>query len=152
MPDSLTPRQLQFAALVAEGKPLADAYRRVYRPSATTKSTTIHEEASRVAANRKVAARVAELQAHVAARAHAQHAVSTDALLAECAEAFAIAESKRDANAMAAITRLKAQLTGLLVRERDNARAPLQDVPDEQVEAELARLREERDASTRSIH
>ena len=72
--------------------------------------------------------------------------------LAECARALAIAEAKKDANAMATVTKLKAQLTGLLVKERDNARAPLQDVPDEQVAAELARLREEREASSRQIH
>lgn len=148
MTDSLTTQQQQFAIDVAEGNTLSDAYRRSYGAGMRAKAKTIHEEASRLASHPKVSARIAELRAHTAARALKQHAVTTDSLLAECDEALAFARSKEDAHAVIAATKLKAMLTGNVVKERDNARSPLADVPDDQIALELQRLRQEREAAS----
>tara|TARA_R110000787_G_scaffold42377_24_gene104272 strand:- start:1079 stop:1327 length:249 start_codon:yes stop_codon:yes gene_type:complete len=71
------------------------------------------------------------------------HIVSTDALLEEAQRAYEIALANNDPRGMICATRLKAQLTGLLVKERKNLSAPLDEVPEEQVRAELKRLRGE---------
>ena len=145
-------KEERFAVLVANGRAMAEAYRMVFRVNGEGKEETAYANATRCAGREWVRARIDELRSRALTRANARQDVTTDTLLAECSRALAIAEAKRDANAMATVTKLKAQLTGLLVKERDNARAPLQDVPDEQVAAELARLREEREASSRQIH
>jgi len=62
---TLTPKQEAFAHAVASGKTQADAYRHAF--SATKmKAETVIQSASRLMADRKVAARVAELRKPVA--------------------------------------------------------------------------------------
>lgn len=64
----LTPQQEAFAhALAFDGLTESDAYRKTYHPSPDCRPATIHAEASRVAANPRVASRVAALRAAVAA-------------------------------------------------------------------------------------
>ena len=64
----LTPQQEAFAQEVARGKSLSEAYRACYK-AARMKPETLHESASRLAADRKVAARINELQAASAEKA-----------------------------------------------------------------------------------
>jgi len=62
VPDGrLTPKQAKFAALYVELGVAAEAYRRVYDVSPDSKPETVHENACRLLASSKVAARVDEL-------------------------------------------------------------------------------------------
>ena len=141
--ESLSSKQSAFAEAIAIGATQADAYRLAYSPRPSTSVKSIHESASRIAALPKVRSRVAELQARVMVEATTAHIVSTDALLEEAQRAYEIALANNDPRGMICATRLKAQLTGLLVKERKNLSAPLDEVPEEQVRAELKRLRGE---------
>lgn len=138
---SMTNKQQAFAMAVATGANLTDAYRRAYNTRAV--GTALRVAACRAAKNANVRLAVAGLQAVTFAR----HSVTTDTLLGEAQVALDVAQAKGDASAMVACIRLKAQLCGLIVRERDNVRAPLSDVTDDAVVAELARLRAEREAA-----
>lgn len=64
----LTPKQEAFAQAAATGKTQADAYRTAYS-AGKMKAETVQQVASRLMADRKVAARVAELKAEVAEKA-----------------------------------------------------------------------------------
>jgi phage terminase small subunit len=64
----LTPQQEKFAQEVASGKNLSDAYRAAYKVG-KSKPETVNENASRVMADSKVAARVKGLQAKSAEKA-----------------------------------------------------------------------------------
>lgn len=66
---SLTPKQEAFAQAVASGKSQADAYRAAYNCKPETKPETVQQCASRIMADRKVAARVAEIRAPIVERA-----------------------------------------------------------------------------------
>lgn len=57
----LTPQQERFAQEVAIGKSLTEAYRSSYR-AGKMKAETVHENASRLAADRKVSARIQSIQ------------------------------------------------------------------------------------------
>jgi len=61
----LTPQQENFAQEVVSGETLSDAYRASYRTARMT-AKQIHEEASRLAANPKVATRIRAMQAAAA--------------------------------------------------------------------------------------
>jgi phage terminase small subunit len=65
----LTPQQERFARNVVSGMTQADAYRDAYPKSKAWKATTVHENASRLGANRKVCARIAELAEKVTEKA-----------------------------------------------------------------------------------
>lgn len=58
----LTPKQEAFAQAVASGKSQSDAYRAAYTVRESTKPETVQQQASRLMADRKVAARVEELR------------------------------------------------------------------------------------------
>lgn len=57
----LTPAQERFCQAVVAGKSQSDAYREAYPISRHWKATTLHETASRLAANRKVITRIQTL-------------------------------------------------------------------------------------------
>jgi hypothetical protein len=58
----LTPKQEAFAQAVASGMSQSDAYRAAYKVRDNTKPETVNQQASRIMADRKVAARVEELR------------------------------------------------------------------------------------------
>jgi hypothetical protein len=58
----LTPKQEAFAQAVASGMSQSDAYRAAYKVRESTKPETVNQQASRIMADRKVAARVDELR------------------------------------------------------------------------------------------
>jgi len=63
----MTPKAEAFCLLVAQGSGLTDAYRQTHNP-ATERRQTVYENASRLAAQPAVRARIAELQAQIAER------------------------------------------------------------------------------------
>ena len=58
----LTPKQEAFAQAVASGMSQSDAYRTAYKVRERTKPETVNQQASRIMADRKVAARVDDLR------------------------------------------------------------------------------------------
>ena len=66
---SLTSKQEAFAQAVASGMRQAEAYRTSYDVSPETLNETVWEEASRIANDRKVSARVQLLKDEIAAKA-----------------------------------------------------------------------------------
>lgn len=65
----LTPQMERFAQLVGSGLSQSEAYRQAYPKSQKWKPEIVHQKASALSANRKVAARVAQIQAAAADRA-----------------------------------------------------------------------------------
>lgn len=145
---TLSPKQEIFATALSRGDNQSSAYRIAFKPRASTSAKSVNESACRVASLIKVQSRVAELQCAAREVALVTHRVTTDTLLAEADLAHRIALSKLDPGGMIAATRLKAQLTGLMVRERENAVAPLSGITSEALESEIRRLRAERGAAT----
>lgn len=66
---SLTGKQEAFAQAVASGLTQAEAYRTCYDVSPETLNSTVWEEASRIANDRNVSARIASLKDEIAAKA-----------------------------------------------------------------------------------
>jgi phage terminase small subunit len=62
----LTPKQEAFATGIASGLSQAEAYRQVFSQSHKWKDKTVHEKASRLAADDKVKARIQELRGKAA--------------------------------------------------------------------------------------
>lgn len=65
----LTPKKEKFAQEHASGKNQSDAYRAAYKVREGTKAKTVNESASRLMADPKVVARVAELRKPIAEKA-----------------------------------------------------------------------------------
>ena len=65
----LTPKQEMFAQEVASGKSQADAYRTAYNVKQGTKPDSIHQRASSLMANVKIASRVNEIREPVVKKA-----------------------------------------------------------------------------------
>lgn len=63
----LTPKQERFCQEIVKGKSQSDAYRAAFKPKRST-AKSIHEEASRMMANIKVASRIKDLLAPVVAK------------------------------------------------------------------------------------
>lgn len=133
----LTPKRERFAQLVASGMQQADAYRTAF-DTKKAKDTTVHQEASRLAANPHVAARISELTAQAAAEARAAVRYELQDAMREADKAFALAMKKENATAMARVVALKAQLNGLMVEDRKNLRRPYEDMGDDQLDRAIA--------------
>ncbi len=104
----LTPKQERFAhGYVALGS-AAEAYRRAYDAGGML-PTSVHEAASRLLRDRKVAARIREVQKRTAT----DYGVTRMQLLLELDEAFAVAKAGGKASAMIAAVMAKARLCGL---------------------------------------
>lgn len=65
----LTPKQEKFTQLVASGMNQSEAYREAYQVGPKTKPETVNQAASRIMANSKVSARVAELRKPIVEKA-----------------------------------------------------------------------------------
>lgn len=110
MAENLTSKQEAFAQAVASGKTQADAYRAAFNAT-KMKAETVQQEASRLMADRKVSARVAELRKPAVDTAQVTLAGHL-ARLAELSDA-AQSEGKYSAAVAAEIARGKA--SGLYV-------------------------------------
>jgi phage terminase small subunit len=105
----LTPRQEKFAhGYVALGSAAA-AYRQAYDAENMARKS-VHEAASRLLRNRKVAARIKEIRDRTAQ----EYGVTRMGLLLELDQAFAIAKVDRKASAMVAAITAKAKLVGFI--------------------------------------
>lgn len=129
----LTPKREKFAQLVAGGRGQAEAYRIAFK--AAGKNKTIHEGASRIAADSKVRARINELRAPVVAKVRydLEHA------MAEVNQAIRLAQKKGNASAMVQAVQLKAKLNGLMVEDRKNQRRPFEELSDSQLDGFIER-------------
>lgn len=125
----LTPKQETFAQQLSKGASQADAYRKAFAPK-RCKDKTIHEKASRLAADGKVKARVSELRGPIVAKVRYE----IENAMAECDEAIALAKEKGNPGAMVAAVQLKSKLNGLLVEDRANKRRPYEDMEDAQLD------------------
>jgi hypothetical protein len=107
----LTVKQEEFAKGLSEGLSNAEAYRRAYAPQ-NAKQSTIHENASRMAGNPKVKARVAMLVGQKAQRTQLVGARTADRIMTAI---WKLAEDS-DAPAAARVSALTlaAKMSGLL--------------------------------------
>lgn len=129
MPKLTNPRHEHFAQLLARGAAQDAAYAEVgYKPS--------RPHASRLATYGNVRARVAELQQ----RSVDRHDVTVESLTRELDEARDIAKEQNNAAGMTAATMGKAKLHGLETGPRQNNRAPLEDVSDDELAVTIERL------------
>ncbi|MFD4120920.1 terminase small subunit [Alcaligenes faecalis] len=107
---ALTPKQEAFALAYVETGNASEAYRRAYN-AVKMKPETVNRTAKGLLDNRKIAARVAELQAEHVER----HKLTVDDLLAELEQARQAALTAETAQSSAAVaaTMSKAKLLGL---------------------------------------
>jgi phage terminase small subunit len=139
MSEKLTPKQEKFAQGVASGLNQADAYRAAFNPK-RSKPETIHQEASRIAADRNVSARIKALTEKIVDEVRAAVRYELEDAMRECDEALAVAKEGKNAAAMARCVELKAKLNGLMVEDRKNQRRPLEELTDDQLDARIGRL------------
>jgi phage terminase small subunit len=114
---TLTGKQEAFARAYVETGNASEAYRKAYTVKPNTKPETVWANASRVLADSKVAARVAELQE----AAKQLTLVSVESLTLELEEArqLAMADEKGASAAVAAVMG-KAKLHGLLIDKNEH--------------------------------
>src|SRR5512147_2655907 len=102
MPTLRNPRREKFALALSEGKSASQAYIDAgYKPC--------RQNAARMMTNDDIKARVAELQAGAAK----QSAVTLETILAELADAAAVAKDRGQAQALVSAAMSKAKLLGL---------------------------------------
>ncbi len=113
-----TAKQEAFALAYVETGNASEAYRRAFAVGEGTKPETVWSEASRTLADRRVSARVMELQE----LARLRMLVSVESLTAELEAARLLAmESENGASAAVAAILGKAKLHGLLVEKKELA-------------------------------
>ncbi|HEV2898857.1 MAG TPA: terminase small subunit [Pseudaminobacter sp.] len=111
--DDLTAKREAFALAYVETGNASKAYRTAFDVKEGTKPETVWSDASRLLANPKVAARVAELQA----MARDMALVSVGTLTKELEEARSMAMTEKTPSAAISATMGKAKLHGLLVEK-----------------------------------
>lgn len=109
----LTSKQERFAQLVAAGESQSDAYRATYNCQ-NTLDKTIHESASRAAADPKIAARIKELRAPAVRKIE----LSVQKLLERLNDALELAEQTDQPSAMVAAMREMGKLADLYPAEK----------------------------------
>jgi phage terminase small subunit len=117
---TLTAKQEAFCQAIVSGMSQADAYRKAYNAE-KMKPATVQESASRMMADRKIAARVEEIRAPVVAEAR----YDLKAAMLECEEALGLARDKQDPKAMKGLIELRARLHGLLITKVEDVTDPL---------------------------
>lgn len=108
--DKLTAKQEAFCQAVVSGMSQSDAYRKAYNAK-KMKAETVQQSASRLMADRKVAARVETLRRPVVEKVQ----YGLEQAMLEAKEAFDIAKEKENGGAMVAAATLRAKLNGLLI-------------------------------------
>lgn len=146
---TLTPKQEKFAQAVASGMTQADAYRHAYNAENMADST-IHEEASRTANDRKVSARIKALQKALQEAATIAALWSRELSIKTKRQALQFAIEKKDSRAIIQASESLDRQYGLEpARKVDitssdgsmspNKRRPFEDLTDEELDEELAR-------------
>jgi phage terminase small subunit len=129
----LTGKQEAFAQGIVSGLSQADAYRGAYQVR-TASDKTIHETASRLMADPKVAARVLELRQPVVAKLR----YGLEQAMLEAADALQVSKSKDNGSAMVAAIALRAKLNGLLVDRKEIVLTEVQQLDDETLDRLIA--------------
>ena len=114
----LTSKQESFAQAIVDGFPQVDAYKRAYN-SENMDPSTVYQEASRVANNRKVAARVEELREAVAVMVVEKRAWDLDRLVDEAETNMAGAREDRQWSAANGALTTIGKATGLITDKVD---------------------------------
>jgi hypothetical protein len=141
--DKLTPKQEAFAAALATGVSQAEAYRTAFPSSLKWADSTVWPKASTLAANGKVQARLAELQAEAAAKAVytlADHLKRLDDLSRDAqknGEFTAAVKAEEIRGKAAGFHPTKVELTGKGGGPIESKQT--RDLTDEELAAELAR-------------
>ena len=129
MSDKLTAKQEAFAQAILAGMTQADAYRTAYGQKAM-KNETVQQAASRLMANSKVSARVAQLRAPVTKKLQ----YGLEQAMEEAMAAYNVALEKGNGGAMVAAAQLRAKLNGLLVERKEIRSGPLSQASDAQLD------------------
>lgn len=108
-PKKLTSQQEAFARWVVRGHSQAEAYRRSYKVGPKTLDATVQSEASRLARNPTISARIEEMRAQAASRA----AVTVESMLVEMGFNHERAVDAGDTGAANTASRDRARLAGL---------------------------------------
>jgi len=132
----LTPQQETFAKALSLGKTQSDAYREAYPRSLKWKANSLHRQASTLASDPKVIARLRELGSKV----NEIHAYTQADALAEANEAFLLARKQEDAKAMTSAVGMKARIAGLLVSKVEIQKTVLDGLTHDEVKGLLAIL------------
>jgi len=109
--NKLTPQQEKFSQLVASGKSQSDAYRGAYPRCLKWAAKTVHENASRMSANSKVSARIAELRKPIADAAQ----MSMGGHLSELSRLKMLAEAKDNVPAAIRAEELRGRVAGYYI-------------------------------------
>ena len=115
MPQNLTKMQEEFTQALFAGKKVSVAFREAYPKSKQWTTATLNANASRLASNSKVVARLEQLRAPMARK------TLYDALAAhqEAGEAFAGAMEEKQFGAAVAAVQLRAKIHGLITEKRE---------------------------------
>lgn len=138
----LTPKQEAFAQAYVETGNASEAYRRAY-DAAKTKLETVNVEACRLLSSPKIALRIKEIQAALAAK----HEITLDKLTEMSFEAFEVGRAKGEAAGMVAAVKQLSRMHGFDTEKRENARDPLTDIPADVRRALLATIGSAREAA-----
>lgn len=112
---ALTGKQEAFAIAYVETGNATEAYRRAYTVSEKTKPESVWSNASRLMADVKVSARIADLQK----AAQERLMVTVESITGELEAARLLAEMEKQPSAMTAASMGKAKLHGLLVDRQE---------------------------------
>lgn len=148
----LTGKQEAFAVAVAQGATLTDAYATAYAVKPGRSKASIAKDAQETARLPHVAERIEYLRAQVAEKVAERTAeivaYELEHAMAETDMALRLAAEKENPAAMARIIELRAKLNGLMVAERKNDRAPVQELGHDEARAALEALVAIRKAKT----
>lgn len=113
----LTPQQEQFCQELARGADQAEAYRLAFPRSKKWQAKSVWERASKLAADTKVASRLAAIAAIARDEAERKLRFGLPEAMAQADEAYACARAFGQGGAMVAAVTLKAKLAGLFSGE-----------------------------------
>ncbi len=130
----LTAKQEKFCQGLMAGLSQSDSFRKAY-PAQKATDKTVHETASRLRRNPKVAARLQELRAPVVEMLRYDLAQA----MIEAQEAFNVSRARDNGAAMVAAVMLRARLNGLLVDRQQIRTTEVQRLSDEDLDRLIAR-------------
>lgn len=131
---ALTAKQEAFCQAIVSGMSQADAYRASFS-AGKMKNETIHQEASRLMADRNVAARVAELRKPVIEKLR----YGLEQAMREAEEAYTVSKAKENGGAMVAAVTLRAKLNGLLVEKKEIRTGTIEEMGDDALQRFIER-------------
>lgn len=126
---ALSKKKEHFAQLVAKGETQSDAYR-LSHPDSEAADATIHEAASRMAADSEVAARITGLVEGARLQSVTAAAYTLDMAMAEADLGLRLAIQMGQSGTIAQVVKLKSQLAGHLAEKKGDIPAAALDEAD----------------------